>query len=118
MKKFFAVSLSVALTLCMVAAVSFAAEKNMASKESKNPVKDVVTYPGKLVVKSAEVVGDTAKSGADVVVNEAKTLGEIATGDVEKTKDAIVDPLTGTAQTAKDAVEGVANAPVDASEME
>jgi hypothetical protein len=60
----------------MVAAVSFAAEKNMASKESKNPVKDVVTYPGKLVVKSAEVVGDTAKSGADVVVMKPRRSGK------------------------------------------
>ena len=110
MKKIFGVAILV-MALSLMVASAYAA----AGDKAKDFVEKVVTYPAKVTVESAKVVGNTAKGGADIVAKEATTTGQVVTGDVAKTKDLVVDPLTGTAQTAKDTVEGTANVPAVAA---
>jgi len=51
----------------------------------------------------------------EVVANEVKTVGQVATGDVGKTKELVTEPLTGTAKTAYKTVENTGKAPVEAA---
>ena len=64
---------------------------------------------------SVNVVADTGKKGTQVVAQEVKTIGQVTSGDMDKAKDLVVEPVKGTADTAKTAIEGTANVPLEAA---
>ncbi|MFH1665739.1 MAG: hypothetical protein ABIA77_06315 [Candidatus Omnitrophota bacterium] len=93
----------------------FAAEGKKTFKEaSKDAAKATVNYPANLVNKSVNVVGDAAKNTAGVVVDTVKVTGETLTGDVKKAPEIVTTPVMGSAETVRDAAEGIIMAPIEA----
>jgi len=95
-----------------IAALSYATES---SKSAGQVAKDVVTYPVKVVKEGVDVVAGTTQQSAEVVANEANNVAGTLTGDSEKAKGMVVDPVTGTCETVKDAVVNTANIPMEAA---
>ena len=105
--------------LCfVVTAISYAAEKKSVGQKAKNFWQKLFNYPARVTEESAEVVTDAGKSATKVVTTEVKRIGEVTSGDVAKTKELIVEPLTGTAETAVTAVEETVKIPVEAAKEE
>lgn len=102
--------------LCFVfTAISYAAEKESAGQKAKKFWQKLFNYPARVTEESAEVVTDAGKGAVKVVTTEVKRVGEVTSGDVAKTKELIVEPLTGTAETAVTAVEETVKIPVEAA---
>jgi len=111
--------LCLALILCFVLiGVSFAAENESGAKSAKNFWQKLFNYPANVTKESANVVAETGTKGTAVVTDEVKRVGQVTSGDVNKTKDLVTEPLVGTAQTAKEAVEKTAAIPVVAAKEE
>ena len=109
----------VALVLCfIVAGVAAAADNQTTGAKVKTWWQRLFNYPANVTNESVGVVTDTATRGTNVVTKEVKTVGQVTSGDVNKTKDLVVEPLTGTAETAKKAVEGVIAVPTNAAKEE
>ena len=107
------------LALCvMLTAVSYAAEKESLGAKMKNFWQRLFSYPANVTEKSAGVVSDTALKGTNIVTNEVKTVGQVTSGDVAKTKDLVTEPITGTAEMTKNAVEGTVAIPSEAAKEE
>ena len=51
-----------------------------------------------------------------MVANEVSTVGQVTSGDFDKTKDLVVAPVTGTADMTVKAVQETAYVPVKAAE--
>ncbi|MFH1790728.1 MAG: hypothetical protein ABH885_01940 [Candidatus Omnitrophota bacterium] len=115
--------LALVVLMALTVTVAFAATQaktNTASAAkpktgAKETVQKVIQYPANVVKTSVGVVTDTATKTTNVVSGEVKNVGAVATGDMKKTKDLVMDPLTGTAETAKSAVEGTVCMPVNAA---
>ena len=109
----------IALVLCfLMTGISYAAEQETAGAKAKTFWQKLFNYPANVTNESASVVADTTKRGTNVVTREVKTLGQVTSGDVNKTKNLITEPITGTAETAYKAVEGTLKAPVNAAKSE
>ena len=115
-KKILGIALIAIVALVMVAGVASA--DNTPQVKSKNAWQKIVEYPANVTMESAKVVGTTAKKGTDVVVKEAKTVGQVATGQTDKAKDLVVEPVKGTADTVATAVSDTATVPVKAAQDE
>jgi len=103
--------------LALALALSFATSAAAEDKEGspfKELVLKVMGVSKKTVEKEVNAVGRGIKKGADVVVEEAKDIGKLATGDVSKTKDVLVKPVTGTAEMVGETAHDVINAPIEA----
>ena len=106
----------ITLALCFIlTAVGYTAEKESFGTKFKNFWQRLFSYPANVAQESVNVVADTGKRGTQVATKEVKRVGEVTSGDVAKTKELVMEPLTGTAETAKAAVEGVANVPAKAA---
>jgi len=97
------------VALCAIMAFSMIASVSMAAESAKDTVKDIVTYPVKVVGKSAEAIGSTAKEAVSTVYN---TTESVVKGDAQ---GMVTEPVKGTAETAKTAVVETANVPVEAA---
>lgn len=90
-----------------------------AEKEEPNSFvkfwRGVFHWPFSATKESANVVVDTTKKGAETITQEGKDIGGTLTGDSEAAKDLLVNPVKGTAETAKTAVEGTAGMPEKAT---
>ncbi len=84
--------------------------------EGDNAVKKVISYPANVVKESAEVVGKAGSGTVGIVTKTAENTGAIVTGDVAKTKDLVVDPVTGSTETVGEAAKGTVEVPVKAAE--
>ena len=116
MSKRYIAFICVAIVLCFACtAMALAAESQSTGDKAKTFWQKLFNYPANVTRDSVNVVAETGKKGTAVVVNEVKTVGQVTSGDVNKTKDLVVDPLKGTADTAKTAIEGTANVPVEAA---
>ncbi len=108
----------VAILLCVaISSASFGAEEGTGSK-IKSFWRKLFNYPANVTKESASVVTETGKKGVDVIAKEVKTIGEVTSGDLEKTQNLVTEPLTGTAETAVEAVEGTVNVPAEAAKEE
>ena len=111
MKKQYIACLCVALIICCaLTAIAGAAEE-----QAKSFWQKLFNYPANVTKESVNVIADTGKKGAETVVNEVKTVGQVTSGDTDKAKDLITEPVKGTVETARTAVEGTANVPVTAA---
>ena len=103
------------LALCLISTVSYAAESETSGKTVKSFWQKLFNYPAKATEESVNVVSDAAKGGTAIVTDEVKRVGQVTSGEVDKTKELVTEPLVGAATTAKNAVEGTVNVPVKAA---
>lgn len=92
-----------------------------AENESGNKItgffKRIFNYPGKAVNKTGEMTANTLhNTGEKVVSATGENVHSIATGDLSKTGDLVVDPVIGTAETTGQAVSETVQMPVKAAE--
>jgi hypothetical protein len=106
----------------IIATMLFALTPMTAKAEEGNKVlnffKKVITYPFRVGKESTKVATDTATKGAETVYQTGKAAAGVATFDVEKTKDLVVEPVVGSASTARTAVEGSIKMPIEAAKEE
>ena len=106
----------VALALCFILTmVSNAAENQTTGTKAKSFWQKLFNYPANVTKESVGVVADTGKRGTDVITKEVKTVGQVTSGELDKTQNLVTEPIVGTADTAVKAVEGTVKAPVEAS---
>lgn len=106
-----------ALALCIaLSSASYAAESRNGC--SKSFWQKLFSYPANMTKESASVVAETGKMGANVVVNEMTAAGSVVSGNTDKAKDLVVEPVKGTAEMAGKAVEGSLKAPYAAATAE
>lgn len=109
----------VALALCFIlTGISYAASQETAGAKAKSFWQKLFNYPANVADESASVVAKTTTRTTSVVTKEVKTLGQVTSGDVNKTKELVTEPITGTAETAYKAVEETVKAPVNAAKEE
>ena len=106
----------IALVAVVMVASLASADNTPQVKDRKSAWQKIVEYPANVTMESAKAVGDTAKKGTDVVVKEAKTMGQVATGQTDKAKELVTEPVKGTADTVATAVSETATAPVKAAQ--
>ena len=75
-------------------------------------------YPANVTNEAAGVVTEAITGTVSVATKEVKTVGQVTSGDLDKTKDLVIDPLVGTAGTAKKVIEDTAAVPIKANEEE
>ena len=110
--------MSALIAMFLLTSVSFAAEKETAGPTAKNFWQKLFNYPANVTKESARTVADTGTKGVDVVVKEVKTVGQVTSGEVEKTGELVTEPIKGTADTAVTAVTETANIPAKAAKEE
>jgi len=104
------------LALCFVlTGISYAAETQTFGERVKSFWQKLFNYPANVTNETAGVVTDAATGTTNVVTKEVKTIGQVTSGEVEKTPDLITEPLVGTAETTKKAVEGTVAVPSKAA---
>ena len=114
-KRLFVLTVVILAISVMSVSSSYAAGKESFGAKVKNFWKNLLGYPARVTEESASVVADTTKRSADVVTDEVKRISEVTTGDAGKTKELITEPITGTAETAAKAAEGVISIPFEAA---
>ena len=114
-KRLFIITAVILAISVMSVSASYAAGKEGFGTRVKNFWKNLLGYPARVTEESASVVADTLKKGVSVVTNEVKRVSEVTTGDVAKIKELITEPITGTAETAVKAAEGVISIPSEAA---
>ena len=115
-KRFFSVVAVLAIACFFLSTVSFAQEAETAGSKFKKFWQSLFKYPVKATEESANVVADTGKKGVQTVTAEVKRVGEVSTGQFDKTDKLVTEPVMGTAETAKIAVEGTATMPYKAAQ--
>ena len=111
--------ISLLLAFCfLVASISYAAEKGTTGGKVRNFWRRLFNYPAKVAEESATTVAEAGKKGTEVITREVRTLGEVTSGDIAKTKELVIEPITGTAKTAVQAVESTVKIPVVAAKEE
>ncbi|MDP3789678.1 MAG: hypothetical protein Q8R48_04675 [Candidatus Omnitrophota bacterium] len=89
-----------------------------ASEKPGSPFKDAVMkmfgYTAKTTEKTVNAVGSGVKKSADMVGQEVQDVGEAATGQGDKVKDVIVNPITKSTEAVGETVHGVLTAPIEA----
>lgn len=123
MTKKFAVVACVVLALCFViSGISYAAtaekDTQTSGQKAKSFWQKLFNYPANVTNESAGVVTEAAKGATNVVTKEVKTVGQVTSGSLGKTKDLVTEPLVGTAETTKNAIEGTVKIPVKANKDE
>ncbi|MFA6320666.1 MAG: hypothetical protein WCY36_02275 [Candidatus Omnitrophota bacterium] len=108
----------VVLALCFIlSGISYAADQTGAQK-AKTWWQKLFNYPANVTNETAGVVTEAAKGTTNVVTKEVKTVGQVTSGSLGKTKDLVTEPLIGTAETTKKAVEGTVAIPTNANKEE
>ena len=101
--------------VAVVACFAITAIAGAAEEKAKSFWQKLFNYPANVTKESVNVVAETGKKGTETVVNEVKTVGQVTSGDVQKAQNLVTDPVKGTAETARTAIEGTANVPVTAA---
>jgi hypothetical protein len=117
MKRNFLAIICVGLALCFIfGSVSYAAEGGeSAGQKMKNFWQRLFGYPAKVTQDSAGVVADAGKKSVDIVANEVKTVGQVTSGEIEKTPNLVTEPVKNTVEATATAVTDTANIPVEAA---
>lgn len=117
-RKFSALVCFISTLFFILCNVSYAQEKQTTGEKVKSFWQKLFEYPANVTNETAGVVTEAITGATGVVTKEVKTVGQVTSGDLEKTKDLVTEPLVGTAQTTKNAVEGALAVPVNASKEE
>ena len=75
--------------------------------------KGVMKWPFSITKKGAETVGKTTEKAVTTVKNTATSAAETLTGEPEKAKDIVIEPVKGSVETAYTAVEGAVTTPIE-----
>jgi hypothetical protein len=109
----------VVMAFCFIlGGISYAAEKTTTGEKAKSFWQKLFNYPANVTNESAGVVTEAVTGTTNVVTKEVKTVGQVTSGSLGKTKDLVTEPLVGTAETTKKAIEGTAAVPVKANKEE
>jgi hypothetical protein len=107
------------MAFCMVlGGIACAAEKQSTGEKAKSFWQKLFNYPANVTNETAGVVTEAATGATNVVTKEVKTVGQVTSGSLGKTKDLVTEPLIGTAETTKKAVEGTVAVPAKANKEE
>jgi hypothetical protein len=118
MVKKFAVVVCVVLALCFILNGISAAQEKTTGEKAKTWWQKLFNYPANVTNETAGVVADAAKGTTNVVTKEVKTIGQVTSGSLDKTKDLVTEPVIGTVDTTKKAVEGTVAIPANANKEE
>lgn len=94
---------------------------SVSAAEQKEPnkfvkfVRGLFHWPVSATKESVEVVIDTTKKGTEAIAQEGKDIGNVLTGDVQKTDEVVVGPVKGAAETLTSAAEGAVKVPGEAT---
>lgn len=116
MKKNISILVCVILALTLVYISSSAAEST--GEKAKGFWQRLFNYPANVTKESVSVVAETGKSGTGIVTDEVKRVGRVTSGEVQEAKDLVTEPITGTGETAYNAIKDTANVPVEAAKEE
>ncbi|MDO8524875.1 MAG: hypothetical protein Q7S07_00100 [Candidatus Omnitrophota bacterium] len=117
-KKFAAVACIVSAFCLILSGVSCAQEKQTVGAKAKSFWQKLFNYPANVTNETAGVITSAVTGATNVATKEVKTVGQVTSGSLEKTKDLVTEPLVGTAETAKKAIEGTVAVPVKANKEE
>ncbi len=117
-KKIVAVASVMSALFFILSAISYAQEKRPAGEKAKSFWQKLFDYPANITNETAGVVTEAVTGITGVVTKEMKTVGQVTSGDLGKTKDLVTEPLVGTAETTKRAVEGAVGLAVKANKEE
>lgn len=119
MAKKFAMVVCVVLALCFVlSGISMAQEKQTTCEKAKTWWQKLFNYPANVTNETAGVVTEAAMGTTKIVTNEVKTVGQVTSGSLDKTKDLVTEPVVGTVETTRKAVEGTVAIPANANKEE
>ena len=119
MIKKFLVTISAILTLCfMLTNISYAQEKQSMGEKVKRFWRKLFEYPANVTNETAGVVTEAITGATNVVTNEVKTVGQVTSGNLEKAKDLVTEPLVGTTETTTKAIEGAVAVPIKSDKEE
>lgn len=107
--------IAIILLILVVGFFFFVSATHAAEQENKVArfFKNIVNWPFNIGKKGAEATGKTAEKAITTVADTATSTVETVTGQPEKAKDIVVEPIMGTAETAATAVEGAIETPVE-----
>ena len=112
MRKRFAIVLCVALAFCLIlSCISVAQEKQTGCEKAKSWWQKLFNYPANVTNEAAGIASEAVTGAVGVVTKEVKAVGQVTSGDLEKTGDLVTEPLVGTAQTASKVIEGATAIP-------
>lgn len=94
---------------------SFAAEQETTGQKAKNFWQKLFNYPARITEESAKTVAQTGTGAVNVVTQEVKKVGQVTSGEIEKTPELITEPVQGTAETVKNTITQTAAIPVTAN---
>jgi hypothetical protein len=112
MRKFLAITIVTAFFIGCLAGISHAENKFVEFWRK------VFKYPAGVARESVEVSTDAAKNATRTVGKTTEATARTITGDVEKAKDMVVEPVKGTGETAYEATKGTVTLPVEAAKDE
>ena len=119
MVKKFLVTTSVIFTLFFTLNnISYAQDKQATGKQVKSFWQKLFEYPANVTNETAGVVTEAITGTVSVVTKEVKTVGQVTSGELGKTGDLVTEPLVGTAETTKKAIEGAVAVPIKANKEE
>jgi len=113
MKKVLAL-LVIAVLVISFADLGFAEEKSLGRKWQEF-WQGLFDYPARVTEESAEVLGETGEEAVGVVTKEVSRIGEVTSGEFDKTDELITEPVVGTVETVKNAAEGTIMIPSEAA---
>jgi len=114
-KRFITVIGVMAIFCLLAASLSWAEGEQSIGARFKSFWQGLFKYPARVTEESVDVVSDTARKTTSVVTTEVKRVGEVTSGDLAKTKELIVEPITGTAETIKDTAVDTVKIPIEAT---
>jgi len=104
------------LALCFVlTGISYAGDARTTGEKAKSFWQKLFNYPANVTNETAGVVTDAVTGTTNVVTKQVKTVGQVTSGEFEKTPNLVTDPLVGTAEATKKAVEGTVAVPSKAA---
>lgn len=112
--KIAAIAIFATLSFALLVSAPCFAEEGLGQK-AKDTGKAAACGVTGLVAESVNVVGRTASSGAKVVTDTVKATGQTLSGEYDKAPDVVTTPVTGSAETVKDAAVGVVETPAKAA---
>ena len=102
----------------ILSGISCAQECKTTGEKAKSFWQKLFNYPANVTNETAGVVTDAAKGATGVVTKEVKTVGQVTSGSLEKTPNLVTEPVVGTVETTKKAVEDTVAIPAKANKEE
>ena len=113
--KFSAVSFFIIILSLMSITIAYSQEKKTVGQKVKSFWQKIFEYPANVTNEAAGVASEAITGTTKVVTKEVKTVGQVTSGDLDKTGDLVTGPLVGAAETTTKVVEDTTAIPVKAN---